>query len=198
MSSPSPLTLRERKKAATRARLLAAANELFVARGYDATTMDDIAARADVSRATAFNYFPRKDDFLRAWIDGRRRAIAGLLAAEQARPIPTAERLRHALSELCAMLERDAGASRALLRAWVRAGGQLQPDASATAELFAATVRFGQAQGDVRADVDAGLAGRLLLDAYAGAIIRWAAGADGLAGAVDAALDIVLAGLRPQ
>jgi AcrR family transcriptional regulator len=198
MSNPSPPSLRERKKAATRERLLAAANELFVARGYDATTMDDIAARADVARATAFNYFPRKDDFLRAWIDGRRRAIADLLAAEQARPVPTAERLRHALMELCAMLERDAGGNRALLRAWVRAGGQLQPDASATAELFAATLRFGQARGDVRAGVDADVAGRLLLDAYAGTIIRWAAGADGLAGAVGAALDLVLAGLRSE
>ncbi len=36
--------------------MFAAAVELFVERGFDATTMDDIADRADVARATVFNY----------------------------------------------------------------------------------------------------------------------------------------------
>jgi AcrR family transcriptional regulator len=200
MSSPSTLSLRERKKIDTRERLLAAANELFVARGYDATTMDEIAARADVSRATAFNYFPRKDDFLRTWIDGRRRAIAQRLTAEQERPISTADRLRHALMALCDMLEENALSSRALIRAWVRAGGQLQQDASATAVVFAKTIRFGQAQGDIRPDIDPDATGRVLLDGYAGAVIRWSSEPeqmdDGLKGAVAAALDVVLTGIQ--
>jgi AcrR family transcriptional regulator len=37
--------------------VLAAALELFVERGYDNTTMDEIAERADVARAAVFNYF---------------------------------------------------------------------------------------------------------------------------------------------
>lgn len=55
-----PVT-RERKKQNTREALIASALELFSQRGYDAVTVDDIAAHAGVSRRTLFRYFPRKD-----------------------------------------------------------------------------------------------------------------------------------------
>jgi AcrR family transcriptional regulator len=189
--SPTP-TLRERKKRATRERLLEVALQLFVQRGYDATTMDEIAARADVSRATAFNYFPRKEEFLLAWAAGRRVEIATLLAREQEQEVETAARIEHALTTLCARLEDNAEANRALLRAFVRAGGQLLPGASGTAELFADTIRFGQERGDVRPDVDADDAGRLLLDAYLGAIFRWAAEEESASVSLSASLRTIL------
>ncbi|WP_037076584.1 TetR family transcriptional regulator [Pseudonocardia spinosispora] len=54
--------LRERKKAQTRAELQRHALRLFRAQGYAATTVDQIASAADVSRATFFRYFPSKED----------------------------------------------------------------------------------------------------------------------------------------
>jgi AcrR family transcriptional regulator len=54
--------LRERKKARTRAELQRHALRLFRDRGYAATTVDDIAAAAEVSRSTFFRYFPTKED----------------------------------------------------------------------------------------------------------------------------------------
>lgn len=50
--------------------LAEAASELFLERGYHRTSVDDIATRAGVSRATFFNYFPTKPDVLFASIDG--------------------------------------------------------------------------------------------------------------------------------
>ena len=50
--------LRQRKKARTRAELQRHALRLFRDRGYAATTVDDIAAAADVSRSTFFS--PRR------------------------------------------------------------------------------------------------------------------------------------------
>lgn len=52
---------RERRKRDTRSRLVTAARELFVARGYDETSIDEIARRAGVSRRTCFRYFPSKE-----------------------------------------------------------------------------------------------------------------------------------------
>ena len=54
--------LRERKKLKTRAAIHDAAMQLFAERGYNATTISDIAEAADVSRATFFSYFASKDD----------------------------------------------------------------------------------------------------------------------------------------
>ncbi|KAA0075525.1 TetR family transcriptional regulator [Mycolicibacterium sp. P9-64] len=55
---------REVKKQETRQRISDAATALFLARGFEAVTVDDVAAAADVSRMTVFNYFPRKEDLM--------------------------------------------------------------------------------------------------------------------------------------
>lgn len=55
---------REKKKRETRERISDVATGLFIARGFDAVTFDEIAAAADVSRMTVFNYFPRKEDLM--------------------------------------------------------------------------------------------------------------------------------------
>ncbi|OLZ73233.1 TetR family transcriptional regulator [Streptomyces amritsarensis] len=56
--------LRESKKLRTRRRLAATALELFLERGFDAVSVADVAAAAEVSKPTLFRYFPTKEDLL--------------------------------------------------------------------------------------------------------------------------------------
>jgi AcrR family transcriptional regulator len=58
------LGLRERKKLQTRDRIASEALHLFAERGYDETTLADIAAAADVAPRTIFAYFDNKEDIV--------------------------------------------------------------------------------------------------------------------------------------
>jgi AcrR family transcriptional regulator len=60
MSTPSDR--RSRKRLATRQGISTVATRLYLERGFDHVTVDEIAAAADVGRMTVFNHFPRKED----------------------------------------------------------------------------------------------------------------------------------------
>src|ERR1700737_4393775 len=75
--------LRERKRQQTRERLTRMAVALFLDRGFEATTLDDIAAAADISRRSFFHYFTSKEDVVFAW---QEESAAALIAAVAARP----------------------------------------------------------------------------------------------------------------
>ena len=58
----APLDRQSRKRLATRQNISDAASRLFIERGFDKVTVDEIAAAADVARMTVFNHFARKED----------------------------------------------------------------------------------------------------------------------------------------
>jgi AcrR family transcriptional regulator len=78
-----PQGLRERKKRATRDAIATAARRLFAERGFDAVTVLEIAAAADVSEKTVFNHFAAKEDLVFAGGEAR---LAQLQAAIAERP----------------------------------------------------------------------------------------------------------------
>jgi len=77
--------LRARKQRQTRQAILDAGLKLFLKDGYEATTLDDVASEAGISRRTFFSYFSSKEEILLAWqatgfVDALRTAFADATA----------------------------------------------------------------------------------------------------------------------
>jgi AcrR family transcriptional regulator len=90
---PQPQGRRERKKQRTREALVDAAFDLFSEKGFDATTVEEIADAVDVSSRTFFRYFASKEDVALTFQDEQTRAILAALAERPAdEPIMTALR----------------------------------------------------------------------------------------------------------
>jgi AcrR family transcriptional regulator len=64
MTENSPLPIRERTRRLAQAELTTVAQDLFLAQGYEDTTVEQIAAAAGMSKRTFFRYFPSKDDLV--------------------------------------------------------------------------------------------------------------------------------------
>tara|TARA_B100000405_G_scaffold190568_1_gene133501 strand:+ start:53 stop:691 length:639 start_codon:yes stop_codon:yes gene_type:complete len=97
MSQPS--NLRSRKRLATRRAISRVADRLFLERGFENVTVDEIAAAADVGRMTVFNYFPRKEDMFFDRDEEGREAVRDALRERDptVSPIETLRLLAHRL-----------------------------------------------------------------------------------------------------
>lgn len=79
---------------ATRSRLQSAALDLFTRQGFDATTVEQVAAAAGVSHMTFFRHFPAKEDVL---LDDPYDPVIGDLVRAQSADLPALERARRGL-----------------------------------------------------------------------------------------------------
>lgn len=92
--------LRARKRRETLQRITDAGVQLFVAKGYAAATVDDIAAAAGISRRTFFHYFKSKDDILLSLQAGMGDRIAAALREAPSALKPLAA-IRQAVVAVC-------------------------------------------------------------------------------------------------
>jgi AcrR family transcriptional regulator len=105
---PTVGSRRERKKRAQKQEIYQAATALFMAKGYENTTIDMIADMADIGRATFFNYYPTKADILHEIADG---------AVEHAKRVfdkefgegsgPVVEKIKRSFTRFAKIVERN-------------------------------------------------------------------------------------------
>ncbi|WP_243407079.1 TetR/AcrR family transcriptional regulator [Frankia canadensis] len=113
-TNPGELSRAERRRARIRASIADAALQLFMSRGYDATTVEDVAAAVDMSPRTVFRYFPFKEDMLREAVHFE---LAVLVEAMRARPAEEhpADALGRAMVDMWRNLDNDPEVVRSLL-----------------------------------------------------------------------------------
>jgi Transcriptional regulator len=75
-------TRRESNKIKCRQRILKASRRLFNSKGYEGTMIEDIAEKADISKATFYNYFPNKESLLLGTAEDELSIIQDLLENE--------------------------------------------------------------------------------------------------------------------
>ncbi len=195
-----PRSRRERKKERTRQEIYRAAMALFVARGFDVITIEDICHAADVAKGTFFLHFPTKDALLLEYGEQVCGELAEILHDHRGGAISA---LRKMLGLLAERALHQADIVRLVVRevmarpaAFVNATEQSRD----LVHLLANIVRQGQANGELRHRVEPRLAAAIITSAYFAIITEWVrcGGQFDLAGAVQQSLDVVLNGLAEK
>lgn len=187
------VSTRTRKRHERRDRVYAAAITLFVERGYDETSMDDIADRAELARTTVFNHFPRKAAFLEEWALRRRQRAASAVEDADLSDRSLREVLERYFTALAAVNAETRTETTALMTLSLKIndvfrGHTLGHD---LAELITASGE------PLRPTTDAAQVGRLLALGYYSAVVRWVHAGPapfGLDRELSAVLDTVLSG----
>lgn len=191
------LDWRARKKAATKQSIQAHALRLFAEKGYDATTVDEIAAAANVSHMTFFRHFPRKEAVVEH--DDYDPMLEDLLAARPPEEAPLSALHNAIRAGLVAIVSTDREAllqrTRLVLsNPTLRSRNVIAQDM--TRDLFARALarRAGLTEPDLAATVQASAA----LGAVGVAMTAWAASEDDDPVAlIDAAFAALRAGQGP-
>jgi AcrR family transcriptional regulator len=171
VTEPEP-DWRQRKKTATRDRIRASALRLFSEQGYDATTVEQIAAAAGVSHMTFFRYFPAKEDV--ALSDSYDPLIASHIAQTPA-TWPVIRRIRAVLTEgLRQVYDADRDtllAQNKLIVATPALRDRLWADQIATQQLILQALSAGQ--DDLRPSFETRVTVAACLAAATTAILTW-------------------------
>ena len=186
----------------SRARIHAAARELFRERGFDATTLRAIAERAGMGASSIYRHIRSKEELLVEQLgDLQEEAWRGFRRGED-KVAPARERVRRFLDAEHALLARDPDLTTIALRATTHPEARVARRVLAlqdrTIGLLTEILMSARNRGELRRDTDVLAAARAIAHLTSGARISWANGlldADGCRAAIDAAAALLFDGL---
>jgi len=150
----SSLSRRERRKQETRQRLLKAALALFHEKGFEATTVEEIAEAADVSKGTFFNYFASKEAILGELSVWKMEQLQEAVDVERGAPQSAVARIRRLMDIVAHSAPKNRDLARRMFAARLCRGEPPHPTSHHLGKLLADLIRQAQAQGEIRADLD--------------------------------------------
>lgn len=154
--------------------VLAVAVQLFNEQGYDATSVADLAQRLGLSKSALYHHFASKEELLAIALDQALGGLEAVLREPAATEGRAYDRLRHVLRGATDVLVAELPSVTLLLR--VRGNSAVEQDALERRRLFdqrvTRLVAEAQREGDVRADVDAGVVARLIFGMI-NSVVEW-------------------------
>lgn len=163
------------------ARIREAAAELFTTRGFDETSVAEVAARAGVAKGTVFLYAETKADLVALVFEERLRAVVAAALAELDLEQPLARELTRVFARFFDVYEPRPALARLFVRELSFAGGNAARVRDAVdRELLAglaAHVEARKARGEIAADVPSILVATNAFALYLLALLGWLAGA---------------------
>lgn len=167
---------RERKKRELRSRIYQTAQALFLSQGFEATTVEQIAAAADIAPATFFNHFQSKHALLGEMTTEVFDHLQSLIRQHLLRPGSAQERIATFADAAARDVHAARGVARDLVLELVRTRGrpdETPPYLARVFAPFAKTLREGQLSGEVRDDLDAAFLAEMVLGALNATVINW-------------------------
>ena len=167
---------RERRKTEVRQRLFRAALHLFGARGFSATTVEDITQAADVGKGTFFNYFPTKESLLTEWVELRLDILRASRAEVELGQLPLRDILRRLFCNLMEEPGRSHGAARCMLLGLLGSEPVVslaQGTAARARNILAEMMAAGQKRGEIRKDASAEDLAQLFQQTFFGFMHLW-------------------------
>lgn len=166
---------RTRKRLVTRQGISDTATRLFLEKGFDHVTIDEIADAADVGRMTVFNHFPRKEDLFFDRDEAGRELLREALRSRDPRvvPVEALRRFVHGLVDQRSPYVRFTAGSRLFVTA-IAGSENLKARARAIRDEVALLIATAMAEGVGRdaADSAAHLAANLLASTWSVAYIQ--------------------------
>ncbi|GAA2794246.1 TetR/AcrR family transcriptional regulator [Saccharopolyspora taberi] len=180
-------------------RLLDVSVQVFIERGYEGTSMEDLSHRLGISKSAIYHHVAGKDELLRLSVNRALDALFAVVEEEASTTGKAIDRLEHVVRRSVEVLVEDLPFVTLLLR--VRGNTRIERQALARRREFdrivSDLVRQAEAEGSIRPDVDPALTSRLLFG-MVNSIIEWYRPGRGVrAGQVaDAVTKIAFDGLR--
>jgi len=174
-SSDPPLGRRERRKQLLRQHIFDIAVGLLTDRGFEATTVEQIAQAADIAPATFFNHFQNKQAVLIEMTNVVIAHLQGLLDQELERDAD----IRTRLVGFARAAAADIGQARSIAREVVltvvrsESEGAEAPYLLRVHQPFADLLREGQQRGEVRDDLDADFLAQMLVGMLNATVTSW-------------------------
>ncbi len=176
MSEPVIEGRREKRKRQLRAQIYAEAMELFMAQGFENTTVEQIAAAADVVPATFFNHFQNKNALLGEMTSQVVEHLQQLLDDRLEATTSTRERLMNFVDDAIDGIVQSRGMARDVLLEFLSAEskpGNPTPYLPRLHEPFERILRKGQQNGEVLADRDASFLAEMVIGMLNAPVTHW-------------------------